>query len=187
MCAAFSRFTNTDLLTLSCTDNFRKIKKDFLIKDNFKIISLFKKPKTINLFIRIIILFKILNVISEQYRYIVSRSPFISVILSFLGYRNILELHHPNTGFTKLIFLMYKKLFKNKFQRFVLINKNINKELKISKKNFIVLDTCIDLKNFQINTKIKKNSCVYAGSLFEGKGFELVITYKILKNGISCL
>ena len=61
MCAAFSRFTNTDLLTLSCTDNFRKIKKDFLIKDNFKIISLFKKPKTINLFIRIIILFKILK------------------------------------------------------------------------------------------------------------------------------
>ena len=78
---------------------------------------------------------------------------------------------------------MYKKLFKNKFQRFVLINKNINKELKISKKNFIVLDTCIDLKNFQINTKIKKNSCVYAGSLFEGKGFELVYKLaKILKN-----
>ena len=43
---------------------------------------------------------------------------------------------------------MYKKLFKNKFQRFVLINKNINKELKISKKNFIVLDNLYRFKKF---------------------------------------
>ena len=73
--------------------------------------------------------------------------------------------------------MAYQKIFNNKYQRFVLINENINKDLKIPKNRFIVLDTCIDLKNFGHKTKIKRNSCVYTGNLFKGKGFEII--YKL--------
>ena len=178
MCSAFSKFTQTDLLTLSCKEDFKKLKKDFILSNKFRIISSFKKSKKINFFIRIIILFKTLKLIKrESYNYIFTRSVLISVLLSFLKHKNILELHHPNTGFTKYFFLLYQKIFKNKYQRFVLINKNINKELKILREKFIVLDTAIDLKNFNYKTKIKRNSCVYTGSLFKGKGFEKI--YKL--------
>lgn len=178
MCSAFSKFTQTDLLTLSCKEDFKKLKKDFILSNKFRIISSFKKSKKINFFIRIIILFKTLKLIKrESYNYIFTRSVLISVLLSFLKHKNILELHHPNTGVTKYIFLAYQKIFNNKYQRFVLINENINKDLKIPKNRFIVLDTCIDLKNFSHKTKIKRNSCVYTGNLFKGKGFEII--YKL--------
>ncbi len=178
MCSAFSKFTKTDLFVLSCKEKFKKLQKDFILNNKFKIISSFKESKKINFFIRIIIFIKILKLIKkERYNYIFTRSVLISVLLSCLKHRNILELHHPNTGVTKYIFLIYQKIFQNKYQQFVLINKNINKDLKISKKRFIVLDTCIDLQNFILKTKIKRNSCVYTGSLYKGKGFEII--YKL--------
>ena len=178
MCSAFSKFIQTDLLTLSCKEDFRKLKKDFILKNKFRIISSFKKPKKINLIIRMIIFFKALFLIKkERYDYIFTRSVIISVLLSYFKHRNILEFHHPNTGFTKYFFLLYQKFFKNKYQRFVLINKNINKDLKIIRHKFIILDTAIYLKNFNYKTKIKRNSCVYTGSLFKGKGFEKI--YKL--------
>lgn len=184
MCSSFARFIETDLLSLSCKNDFNKIKKNFLLQNRFRIIPFFKRPKKINLLVRLIILFKTIRKINkENYHYIITRSVFLSVFLSYLGHRNILEFHHPNTGITKLVFLIYKRLFKNKLQRFVLINKNINKELKIPKKKYIVLDTSIDLSNFNFKIKTKKNSCVYIGSLFKGKGFEIVYKLaKLLKN-----
>ena len=184
MCSSFSKFAQTDLYTLSCQDNYDKLKKDFLLTNKFKIISFFKKSKRISLIIRLIIFFKILKRINnKKYNYIFTRSVLISVLLSLLGHKNILEFHHPNTGITKYIFSIYQKFFKNKNQRFILITKNINKNLKIPKKKFIVLDTCIDLKNFKFKTKIKRNSCVYTGSLFKGKGFEIIYELaKLLKN-----
>ena len=184
MCSAFSKFSKTDLLTLSCQDDFKKLKKDFILDYKFRILSSFKKPKKINFLIRLIFFLKTLKLIKkERYNYIFTRSVLISVLLSSLKHRNILELHHENTGFTKYIFLIYKKIFQNKYQRFVLINKNINKNLNIHESRLIVLDTCVDIKNFNIKRKIKKNSCVYTGSLFEGKGFEMVYKLaQLLKN-----
>ena len=138
MCSAFSKFTQTDLLTSFFKDYFKKLKKDFILKNKFRIISSFKKPKKINFIIRLIIFFKALNLINkEKYDYIFTRSVIISVLLSYLKHRNILEFHHSNTGFTKYFFLLYQKIFKNKYQRFVLINKNINKELKILRENLL--------------------------------------------------
>ena len=135
MCSSFSKFAETDLYTLSCQDSFNKIQKDFLLNNKFKIFSFFKKPKRINFIVRLIIFFKILKKINnEKYNYIFTRSVLISVFLSILGHKNILEFHHPNTGITKYIFFIHQKLFKNKNQRFILINKNINKNLEIPKK-----------------------------------------------------
>ena len=45
MCSAFSKFTQTDLLTLSCKEDFKKLKKDFILSNKFRIISSFKKSK----------------------------------------------------------------------------------------------------------------------------------------------
>ena len=181
MCSSFSKFVETDLYALSCQDSFNKIQKDFLLNQKFKIFSFFKKPKRINFIVRLIIFFKILKKINdEKYNYIFTRGVLISIFLSILGHKNILEFHHPNTGITKYIFFIYQKLFKNKNQRFILINKNINKNLEIPKKKFIVLDTCIDLENFKLKSKLKKNSCVYTGSLFKGKGFETI--YKLARS-----
>ena len=45
MCSAFSKFTKTDLFVLSCKEKFKKLQKDFILNNKFKIISSFKESK----------------------------------------------------------------------------------------------------------------------------------------------
>ena len=43
--------------------------------------------------------------------------------------------------------------------------------VEINKEKFIVLDDAADVQNFKIlNKKKLKNTCIYVGSFFEGKG-----------------
>lgn len=175
MCSAFSKKVKTTIITSSQVEDFKKIKKTLLLDGYFKINSVFKKPTEINFFFRFVFLIKILFFLSKnKFDYIFTRSVFISTFLAILKIKNVLEIHIPNTGFTKYLFLLYSKLYQNKYQKFILINKKLNKVFNFPKKKFLTLDTCIDLDNFNIKTNLKKNSCVYTGSSYKGKGFELI-------------
>jgi len=59
---------------------------------------------------------------------------------------------------------------------FILIHKNLNKHFKFDKKKFIILDDAVDIEDFKFKKKIKKikNSCVYTGSFYKGKGVEFI-------------
>ena len=56
----------------------------------------------------------------------------------------------------------------------ILIHKNLNNKLKFDKKKFIILDDCVDTRDFKKKYK-KSNSCVYTGSFVKGKGVEIIL------------
>ncbi len=180
MCSAFSRYVNTDFSLFNTSISFLKLKKKYLIKNNFKLISMFRSPKKLNLLNKIYYFFLIKKIIKKKkYDYIFTRSIILSIFLSLWGYKNILELHLPNTGFTKLFFRFYKTIFNNKYQKFILITKYLNSYFKLPSKKFIVLETGVDLGDFVTSSKMYRNSCVYTGSFYKGKGFENI--YELAK------
>ena len=180
MCSAFSKNIKTDIILFNSSENFKDLKKKYLLKNNFKIFSAFKTLKSLNFINRLIFFFIIKRkILKNNYKFIFTRSVLISILLSIFKYKNILEIHLPNTGLTKYLFLFYKIIFKNKYQKFILINKYLNKIFKFPKEKFLVLDTGVDLSDFKLSSKLKKYSCVYTGSFFKGKGFENI--YRIAK------
>jgi len=183
MCSGFSKSLKTELILFNAKKNFKIFKKNYLLKNNFKIKSAFKKNRKLNFVNRIIFFLKVLTIIKKtNYSYIFTRSILISTLLAMLGYKNILEFHIPNSGLTKYIFFIYKIFFRNLNQKFVLINKNINQVFNFPKEKFIVLDSPVDIKDFNYNKQKFKKSCVYTGSFFDGKGFDKIIKIsRILK------
>ena len=85
------------------------------------------------------------------------------------------EIHQPNFGFTNLLFnLLKKRIIEN--TKFILINKNLNNFFLFKKNQFIISDDGVDIADFKSKQKIKyKNSCVYTGSLFQGKGIDIIL------------
>ena len=112
-----------------------------------------------------------------------SRSILSSILLAFLNIKNILEIHHNLTGYSKLLF---KILIKSKFKKnisFILINKKLVNDLGISKLNYIILDDAADDKIINESKNFKSNTCVYVGSFYKGKGLEIINSIsKILTN-----
>ncbi len=181
MCDAFSDKGYDVILYIINKNNlsFELIKKKYLLKSNFKIISIFNKINNLNFFLRFFFSLKVFFDVykKDKNSLIYTRSILTSITLSIFGKKNILEIHQLNTGFTSILFNIFKRtvLIKNVF--FVLIHENLNDYFHFKKKKFIILDDCVDLRDFDkvsITKKIKK-SCVYTGSLFYGKGFEFII------------
>ena len=177
MCDAFSQnnFKVKLFIINSNKISFKKIKKDHLLKSNFNIIGIYNSINNLNLTTRLFFAMRILSLLKNKDEIIFSRSVFTSILLSVLNIKNILEIHQLNSGFTNLLFNFFKKkILKN--TKFVLINKNLNNFFLLKKNQFIVSDDGVDLKDFMIKQKIKyKNSCVYTGSLFQGKGIDIIL------------
>lgn len=177
MCDAFSQnnFKVKLLIINTNTIRFKDIKKDHLLKSNFNIIGAHNSINSLNPITRIFFAIKIIFLLKNKDEVIFSRSVLVSIFLSVLKIKSILEIHQPNSGFTNLLFNFYrKKILKN--TKFVLINKNLNSFFLLKKKQFIVADDGVDLKDFKNKQKIKyKNSCVYTGSLFQGKGIDIIL------------
>ena len=75
MCSGFSKSIKTELILFNTKKNFKIIKKDYLLKNNFKIKSIFKKNRKLNFVNRVIFFLKILTIIKKKnYSYIFSRS-----------------------------------------------------------------------------------------------------------------
>ena len=179
MCDAFSELKYSVKLILPYKENtykYSKIKKEFLLKQSFEIISIFNKKIKFFFLTRFFFAFKILFYLKKKkINQIYSRSIIPAIILSFFNYDVTLELHTEMTGFTKFFFkLTNLEIFKKRL-KIVVINKNLIELLSIKNRNFLVIDDAVDTRDFK-RTKVKvlKNTCFYSGSFVEGKGIEII-------------
>ena len=177
MCSAFANKRKTKLIVINALKNFNFFKKNYLLKNNFIISGLFKKPKKINFITRLIFFIKLIRSLNfNKNDLIITRSVMTSVLLSVYGVKNVLEIHIENTSFTKFLFKTKFLFLNSKNQKFILISKNLNSFFKLNKKDYIILDDASDPDDFKVNdSNPKYNSCIYVGSFFKGKGLELII------------
>ena len=107
MCDAFSELNYSVKLFLPFkqkTYNHNNIKKEFLLKRKFEIVSFFNKKKKFFFLTRFYFTFKIYSYLKKKnITNIYSRSIIPAIILSFLNYNVILEIHTEMTGFTKFL------------------------------------------------------------------------------------
>lgn len=159
---------------ISC--DFSKLKNIYNIKNKFKTISIFKTKIKINLISRIFFSIKILSSFKCKNNVFISRSVIFSFIAAILKKKNILELHHELTGFTKFFyhFICFFKL--DKYLQYIFIHKNLIKNFNSTKNVSLCLDDAVDLNDYLIKKKNKrfKNTCVYIGSFYPGKGIEII-------------
>ncbi|MDC1169973.1 glycosyltransferase [Candidatus Pelagibacter sp.] len=173
MCEAFAKLKYDVNLYIINHQNYKKININYNINNKFRIHSIFNKAIQLNLFYRIIFSLKILFKYRKTRMLFVSRSIIFSLLASITHVNVILELHHEISGFSKIIYFIFKKLNLIKNLKYIFLNKNLNKIYKISKKNFLILDDAVNINNFKVKKSMKyKKTCVYIGSFFEGKGVE---------------
>ena len=175
MCEAFSKLNyDINLFVINKKDT-NKINKIYNINYKFKIISVFDNFILLNFIIRILFSIKILLKRSEKDALFLSRSIIFSLIASLLRKKIILELHHEITGFSKIIYWLFKKLKLIENLKFIFLSKNLNNIYKINKRNFLVLDDAVNIIDFNFKKQIKHyKTCVYIGSFFKGKGIEQI-------------
>jgi glycosyltransferase involved in cell wall biosynthesis len=182
MCDAFSQNNfKVKLLVINTNKiSFKEIKKDHLLKSNFNIIGIYNSINILNPITRAFFVTRILFLLKNKDEIVFSRSVLSSIFLSLFNISSILEIHQVNSGFTNLLFNFFrKKIIKN--TKFILINKHLNDIFLFKKEQFIIADDGVDFKDFVSKHKIKyKNSCVYTGSLFQGKGIDIIL--KLAKN-----
>ena len=171
-CDAFSRVYKTNLFLFTNGCKFKYLKKKYLLK-NFFNISPFGINKKINFLVRLKYAFWIKDNIKKN-SLILSRSILTSLVLSFWKINNILELHHPPIGVTKFIY-NFSHFFKlDSYIKYITISKNLKNCLKLERA--IILDDAVDISDYK-KTKLKKikYEFIYIGSLFKGKGIEVII------------
>ncbi len=175
MCEAFTKLGfETNLFTIK-SKNLSKIHKEYNIDYKFKIISVFNNFKKLNFLLRIIFSNKVLSKNLNRRSFFISRSIIFALVASILKKNIILELHHEITGISKLFYFLLKYLRLIKNLKFIFLHNELKKLYNISSKNSIVLDDASNIENFNQNvTKKLKNTCVYVGSFFEGKGIEQI-------------
>jgi glycosyltransferase involved in cell wall biosynthesis len=176
MCDNFCKYAEVELIIPHQKNSylFKKIKKEYLLKNNFKIKSVFPSKKKLNLITRILFSLKIYNYLNlNNYNMIISRSIIPSLVLAFFDKKNILELHSEMTGLTKYLFKLSGLKNININLKFILIHSKLLKLLKINSKNFSVLGDAVEKKDFvSKNSKTKLLTCAYSGSFAKGKGLE---------------
>ncbi len=175
MCEAFTKLGfETNLFTIK-SKNLSKIYKEYNIDYKFNIISVFNNFKKLNFLSRIIFSIKILSKNLNRRSLFISRSIIFALVASILNKNIILELHHEITGLSKLFYFLLKYLRLIKNLKFIFLHNRLKKFYKISSKKSIVLDDASNIENFNhIISKKLKNTCVYIGSFFEGKGIEQI-------------
>lgn len=187
ICDSFSSLSNNTTLIIPYKEknyNFKKIKRDYNLKNNFVILPIFQN-KIFNFLLRIIFS---LIVVSKLFKYrldknalIYSRSIVASIFLSIFQIKNYLELHHDLKGLTKILFLLSNLYFFKRNIKYIFLHKNLLQFIHIEKKNYIILDDAVNIKDFDLykknNLKIKKKkTCAYFGSLTKGKGLEIIFS-----------
>ncbi len=179
MCDAFSeKKLDVNLLIqfLDKRESLKKLKKNYILKNSYNIKGFFKRKLKRNIFTNIYFSMKIFLFLKNKNSnsLIISRSILPSLLLALMGRKIILEMHTQNTGITRLIFVLFRFFKFNNNIIFILIHKNLKKILKLEKFKCLILDDCVDIRDFKKKYRTK-NSCVYAGSFIDGKGVDTII------------
>jgi glycosyltransferase involved in cell wall biosynthesis len=173
MCDAFSQNAKVNLYIYQNDIKFSHLKKKYLLKNNFKIIPFKKKISKINFFFRFTFSLWVKKKIKNKISFIFSRSILSSLVLSVFKIKNVLEFHHLPQGLTGIIYSFLKRYKLDNKIKYVVISKKLKKDLKLT--NAIVLDDAVDINDFKNLGKTKlMYEFVYIGSLFEGKGIEII-------------
>lgn len=173
ICDAFAYRNKITLLVFSKKTSFKQLKKNYLLKNNFKIKKIFLSSQ--NTFFSRVKLAFYTKKISSKYNLIITRSPITSLVLSSFGVNNILEVHHPLYGLTKIIYEILNLFNLNKHTKFILLHKSLKKKFPNRNKK-IILDDSVDVEDFKFKRKIlQKYEFTYTGSLYDGKGIEIII------------
>ncbi len=175
MCEAFSKLGyKTNLITIN-SKNLPKIFKNYNVKHKFHILSIFDNFKKLNFFLRIIFALKIILGNFDDKSIYLSRSIIFALLASTMKKNIVLELHHEITGFSKFIYLFLKHLRLIQNLNYIFLHKNLRNYFKIDPKKNIILDDASNINDFKNKrTKKLKNTCIYIGSFFEGKGIEQI-------------
>ncbi len=164
----------------------KKIKKNFGIKYDFEIISIFQDKINLNFFTRLIFSYKCLRYIKkiENINLIISRSIIASLVFAINKIKSYLEIHTELKGVTKFFFLITKFKSIANYLKFIFIHKHLLNYFKFPKKKYLILDDAVNLELFK-DKKVKNlnRTCAYFGSLSKGKGIEIIFKIsQILKN-----
>jgi glycosyltransferase involved in cell wall biosynthesis len=186
MCEAFSKLGYGINLFVINHKNTNKLFKSYNIKYKFNIESIFSSFIKLNLISRFIfstsILFKNVN----KNSFFISRSIIFAIMASLFKKNVILELHHEISGFSKVIyfFLRYLNLINN--LNYIFLHKKLNHKYKVNNSKKIILDDAVNISDFKIKKSIKyKNTCVYIGSFFKGKGIEQIFRLAELNKNLE--
>lgn len=172
ICDAFSNLKKTKLFVFSKSVKFSNLKSNYLLKTKFTIKKFSDVKKKISFLDRIHYAIFIKKNVDKK-SIIISRSLVSSMLLSILKKKNIVELHHPPTGLTNLIFFIFRFFKLDKNLGYIFLHKNLKKKLRINKG--LILDDGVDCDDFKkIREKEIKTFC-YVGSLFKGKGIETIL------------
>ncbi len=190
MCNSISKKQkNLKLLVPFVEKNLIKnIKKNYGIKYNFEIISIFKSYKKLNFLKRIYFAYRCKQIMgnTKNIDLVLSRSVVAAILLSFFNIRIFLEIHTELKGITKFFFKISKLKKISKNIKFIFINKYLLNFFKIEKKKFIILDDAVNTELFKNKrSKIHKNTCAYFGSLTKGKGLEIILEISKLNKNIN--
>ena len=153
MCDAFAdKHYQVNLFTPFNNLKVNQFKKKYNLKNNIKIISIFKNKRNLNFIFRIIFSLKIIKIIKKKKikHSFLSRSVISSLILSIYGYKNILELHHQLQGFSKYFYLFTGFLKLQKKISYIFLHKNlIKKFISNFDQKYLCLDDAVDISNFK--------------------------------------
>lgn len=178
MCDSFSNDNKVELILpfSNKSYNFKKIRDDYLLKNNFKIKPMFNSKVKLNLFYRALFSLKISNYLKiNKYDMIIARAIIPSLILSILNHKNILELHSEITGLSKYLFKLINIKKINNNLKFILLNSKLIKILKIKSKKICILEDAVEINDFtKQDLKKKLLKCAYSGSFGKGKGLETI-------------
>ena len=183
MCDNFCKYAEVELIIPYQEKSyyFKRIKKEYLLKNNFKIKSMFSSKKKLNLISRVFFSLKIYNYLNlDSYKMIISRAIIPSLTLAIINKKNILELHSEMTGLTKYLFKFSNFKFINKNLKFILLHSKLLNLLNIKSKNVCILGDAVENNDFKSKIlRTKLLTCAYSGSFARGKGLEII--YSIAK------
>ncbi len=182
MCDAFSKKGDVELIIPSVKKklNFRKIKKNFLLKTkkNFKVKSILKND-IVNFLNRFLFGLKVAYYLrNSKSETIISRSLISSFFLCVFGVNHHLEIHNELKGLTKFLLINLNYINSKYLIRVILISKSLSKKFNsIEREKLLILHDAVDVKDFRFKIRNSKKikSVTYVGSFYKGKGVELIL------------
>ena len=181
MCEAFSKLKYKVKLFIINGKNKSEIETYYNVKTNFYICSIFNSLKILNFYTRIIFSCRILSKKDDKNCIFISRSIIFALLATIFRKKIILELHHEITGLTKIFYKILKNLNLLENLKYIFLNQKLNHIYRIKKRRYLVLDDAVDPDDFKIRENLKfKNTCIYIGSFYEGKGIDQI--YRLAQN-----